>query len=744
MVGLNPRIKEEDLLQTLRGEQYFGQYGKIVKIVVNKRTAQDPAVGGYANQNTGYDGKNSGGMGVYVTFARKQDAATCIAAVDGSVNGDRVLRFGFRRGISGEQVMANSMVVRATYGTTKYCSAYLRNETCPNKNCMFLHEPGEEAESFSRLDLSSINASQRPPAGQVSSAAPQRSVAAAETHHHPTPQPQPLRSNSTQPGHDPGEGSALPPTVSWASKNPATPVARAAIPVHPGQSHTPSNVATPSPKVAHPQLAKAGQTLNLKAQQKLSPAPAKAKTPSPPPVEQPSISAQASVRSAPPPPSQPSEPAPQPVSPELQLPKINLKPQRQSELEKGFLEFAECFKAVSLANLKFVFSPGNLLSAEDMAAISKTPCFFDPAGGAKRKNAFGRPEQDDIRLKLLQASQAQQAQVQQQTTQQHLQAQQAQQQAQAAQQQQQQAAQQAQQQAQHAQQQAQQAQHQAQQAQQQAQQAQHQVQQLQQQQQQNQQQLSSHQQGLPPVSVVSNAALSLAQAQGSNRHLTQQQQQLQILLKQGQNLGYQPEALQQQQQQQQQQQSLRAHTPGNTLNSLAGSTQVNHQFNPFAGGSLPQQAAGGMHARQSSRYTFANDNPSNASAAIKPTANAQHMAQQATMMPPQQLHQQNQQAVLASQYFGMAGQPSSMQAPPPGLKSAPTPPAPGMGMMSGVFNQQGNFNLQGHQATHSKSDAGAEFYQQLIRGRDGKCKFCAHRFNWSQSNTDLWQLERIL
>ncbi|KAF8448568.1 RING/Ubox like zinc-binding domain-containing protein [Terfezia claveryi] len=136
VVGLNPRIKEEDLLQTLRGEQYFGQYGKIVKIVVNKRTAQDPAMASYNDS-----GKNSGGMGVYVTFARKQDAETCIAAVDGSVNGDRVLR--------------------ATYGTTKYCSAYLRNETCPNKNCMFLHEPGEEAESFSRLDLSSINATGR-------------------------------------------------------------------------------------------------------------------------------------------------------------------------------------------------------------------------------------------------------------------------------------------------------------------------------------------------------------------------------------------------------------------------------------------------------------------------------------------------------------------------------------------------------------------------------------------------------
>lgn len=78
VVGLNPRIREEDLLQTLRGDQYFGQYGKIIKIVVSKAKE-----GANPNQS----------MGVYVTFARKQDAASCIAAVDGSQNGDRVLRY---------------------------------------------------------------------------------------------------------------------------------------------------------------------------------------------------------------------------------------------------------------------------------------------------------------------------------------------------------------------------------------------------------------------------------------------------------------------------------------------------------------------------------------------------------------------------------------------------------------------------------------------------------------------------
>lgn len=80
VIGLNPTIKDENqLLQTLRGDRYFGQYGDIEKIVVSKAK-----IGG---------GSNQGGIGVYVTFTKKQDAATCIAAVDGSSNGDRILRY---------------------------------------------------------------------------------------------------------------------------------------------------------------------------------------------------------------------------------------------------------------------------------------------------------------------------------------------------------------------------------------------------------------------------------------------------------------------------------------------------------------------------------------------------------------------------------------------------------------------------------------------------------------------------
>lgn len=78
VTGLTPTIREDRLLDTLRGPEYFGQYGKIIKIVVSK-----------ARENA----QHQQSVGVYVTFQRKEDAATCITAVDGSVNGDRTLRF---------------------------------------------------------------------------------------------------------------------------------------------------------------------------------------------------------------------------------------------------------------------------------------------------------------------------------------------------------------------------------------------------------------------------------------------------------------------------------------------------------------------------------------------------------------------------------------------------------------------------------------------------------------------------
>ena len=80
VVGLSQKSSEEEFLRTLRGPQYFGQYGKITKIVVSKAKE---------GQNSA---NNNNSIGVYVTFESREDAARCIAAVDGSQNAERTLR----------------------------------------------------------------------------------------------------------------------------------------------------------------------------------------------------------------------------------------------------------------------------------------------------------------------------------------------------------------------------------------------------------------------------------------------------------------------------------------------------------------------------------------------------------------------------------------------------------------------------------------------------------------------------
>ena len=106
VLGLPPKLCTEEVLKS---NDYFGQYGKITKVVVNRKTN---------NQNTG----------VYITYLKKDDALRAIEQVDGT--------------------NFEGKVIRATFGTTKYCSYYLKGQPCQNIGCQFLHENGEDAESF--------------------------------------------------------------------------------------------------------------------------------------------------------------------------------------------------------------------------------------------------------------------------------------------------------------------------------------------------------------------------------------------------------------------------------------------------------------------------------------------------------------------------------------------------------------------------------------------------------------------
>jgi hypothetical protein len=112
------------LISTLRSNDYFGQYGRISKIILVKRTppgTQVPVVG------------------LYITYHRREDAARCITAVDGSASPG-----------GGNEIM------RASYGTTKYCMSFLRGVNCPDHNCMNLHEWGDEKDCFTKEDLTTL------------------------------------------------------------------------------------------------------------------------------------------------------------------------------------------------------------------------------------------------------------------------------------------------------------------------------------------------------------------------------------------------------------------------------------------------------------------------------------------------------------------------------------------------------------------------------------------------------------
>ncbi|KAI1777063.1 hypothetical protein F4818DRAFT_447931 [Hypoxylon cercidicola] len=180
VTGLIPTVREDELLKTLRQKEFFGQYGNIQKISISNRKSAD----GHPQS-----------IGIYVTFEKKEDAARCIQAVHGSQNGDRTLK--------------------AQLGTTKYCSAWLRHEQCGNRQCMFLHELGDEEDSYSRQDLSSLNSvhTQRPLASSSRSASRQQSQPHTST---ATSQSQPMVRTSSKEGSDAGDGPALPASANWA------------------------------------------------------------------------------------------------------------------------------------------------------------------------------------------------------------------------------------------------------------------------------------------------------------------------------------------------------------------------------------------------------------------------------------------------------------------------------------------------------------------------------------------------
>jgi len=101
--GFPDNIADKNLLAE---KEYFGQYGKILKIVVV----------------TKYDEvSKKKSKSAYITFSTNEEAAYAILSVD--------------------SIEMDGQIVRAFFGTSKYCVHFLNNEECFNKEkCMFIHE----------------------------------------------------------------------------------------------------------------------------------------------------------------------------------------------------------------------------------------------------------------------------------------------------------------------------------------------------------------------------------------------------------------------------------------------------------------------------------------------------------------------------------------------------------------------------------------------------------------------------
>lgn len=104
VIGLSANLTNKDLLSK---HEYFGQYGNIAKIVVNKNKAYNPT------------GVNGPSYSAYISYSLPIEASLAILAID--------------------NIVFDEHTIRASFGTTKYCTYFLKNQECSNKDCLYLH-----------------------------------------------------------------------------------------------------------------------------------------------------------------------------------------------------------------------------------------------------------------------------------------------------------------------------------------------------------------------------------------------------------------------------------------------------------------------------------------------------------------------------------------------------------------------------------------------------------------------------
>ncbi|CAG9861293.1 unnamed protein product [Phyllotreta striolata] len=115
VVGLPMRLADPEVLKR---HEYFGKFGKIHKVVIN--------------QSTAYAGSQGPSASAYVTYMKSDDALRAIQSVN--------------------NITIEGRVIKSSLGTTKYCSHFMKNQTCPKPDCMYLHDYDPEA-SFTKEQM---------------------------------------------------------------------------------------------------------------------------------------------------------------------------------------------------------------------------------------------------------------------------------------------------------------------------------------------------------------------------------------------------------------------------------------------------------------------------------------------------------------------------------------------------------------------------------------------------------------
>ena len=121
LIGLSSDLIKIE--QKLKSYECFGQYGTIIKFVINR------------NKTYNSNGPNGPSYSCYITYSSEEESSLAILSLDNCT--------------------IDKHEIKASYGTTKYCSNFIKNCVCQNKDCIFLHNLADDKDIVSREQMNS-------------------------------------------------------------------------------------------------------------------------------------------------------------------------------------------------------------------------------------------------------------------------------------------------------------------------------------------------------------------------------------------------------------------------------------------------------------------------------------------------------------------------------------------------------------------------------------------------------------